>query len=134
MRSFPFKFRRVPNPAIPARKRTTTLLESPIEAAFWQAHQRLRLRPLNGLVRQFKVGAYRLDFALPRQLIGIELDGYRTHSSTSAIAADRKRQRTLEAGGWYIIRFGGLEVFQDVDGCVREAATLVAHDKRRQRR
>ncbi len=125
-RRFPFKFRAVPTPA-----RRTLLLVSPIEDAFWRAHEKLRLRPLNGLVRQYKVGQYRLDFALPRQMIGIELDGHRTHSTTRAIAADRQRQRWLEAQGWYIIRFGGLEVFQDVDGCVREAAALAQRQRRR---
>lgn len=126
-RSFPFKFKQVPPPA--QRMARTTLLISPIEDAFWRAHGKLRLRPLAGLVRQYKVGSYRLDFALPSRKVGIELDGYRTHSSTKAIADDRKRQRWLEANGWYIIRFGGLEVFQDADGCVREAAELVRRHK-----
>jgi very-short-patch-repair endonuclease len=111
----------------------TKLLVSPIEDAFWRSHERLKLRPLAGLVRQYKVGQYRLDFALPRQMIGIELDGYRTHSSTRAIASDRQRQRWLEAQGWYIIRFGGQEVFDDVDGCVREAASLALRYSRRHR-
>jgi len=117
---FPFKFKAVPSPA-----RRTVLLVSPIEDAFWRSHERLRLRPLAGLVRQYKVGQYRLDFALPRLAIGIELDGHRSHSTTQAIANDRRRQRWFEANGWYIIRFGGLEIYQDVDGCVREAAELV---------
>lgn len=118
-RRFPFKFKPVPPPA-----RRTLLLVSPIEDAFWRSHQRLKLRPLTGLVRQYKVGSYRLDFALPRRKIGIELDGQRTHSSTQAIAADRQRQRWLELHDWYIIRFGGLEIYQDVDACVREAAEM----------
>jgi very-short-patch-repair endonuclease len=120
-RGFPFIRKAVPTSA---RGRTTLVL-SPIEQSFWNAHQRLHLRPLVGLVRQYNVGYYRLDFALPRQMIGIELDGHSTHSSTVAIAADRQRQRWLESNGWYIIRFGGLEVFQDADSCVREAAILV---------
>ena len=120
VRRFPFRFKPVPKPM--AR---TTLLTSPIEDAFWRSHQSLKLRPLAGLVRQHRVGEYRLDFALPRRMIGIELDGHRTHSSTKAIAADRYRQRQLEIAGWYIIRFGGLEVFQDADDCVRQAAELV---------
>jgi very-short-patch-repair endonuclease len=123
-RRFPFKFK----PVAPAAR--TVLLVSPIEDSFWRAHERLRLRPLAGLVRQYKVGQYRLDFAIPRKLVGIELDGHKTHSSTTAIAADRKRQRWFEANGWYIIRFGGLEIYQDVDGCVREAAILVQRHKR----
>ena len=125
-RRFPFIFK---SSSTPARGRTT-LLVSPIEDSFWQAHQRLKLRTLAGLVRQYRVGQYRLDFALPRQMVGIELDGHRTHSSTAAIAADRQRQRHLEANGWYIIRFGGLEVYQDAEGCVREAAQLVARYRR----
>jgi very-short-patch-repair endonuclease len=131
-RRFPFIFKPVPSPALrPAR---SVLLVSPIEDAFWRAHERLKLWPLAGLVRQYKVGQYRLDFALPKFLIGIELDGYRTHSSTQAIADDHKRQRWLESGGWYIIRFGGLEVYQDADGCVREAAQLVHRNMRRRQR
>ena len=129
MRSFPFKFKKVPTPA----RGRTTLVISPIEESFWKMHQRLKLRPLAGLVRQYKVSPYRLDFALPRQMIGIELDGYRTHSSTMAIAADRQRQRWLESNGWYIIRFGGLEVYQDAEACVREAASLVSQHQRRSR-
>jgi len=126
---FPFKIKAVPSPA-----RRAVLLVSPIEDSFWQSHEKLRLRPLAGLKRQYKVGPYRLDFALPGRLIGIELDGHRTHSSPKAIADDRYRQRWLEANGWYIIRFGGLEIYQDANGCVREAAALVQrHIGRRQR-
>jgi very-short-patch-repair endonuclease len=121
---FPFRFKTVPSPA-----RRTVLLISPIEDAFWRSHQRLHLRPLRGLVQQYKVGRYRLDFAIPSKMIGIELDGHRTHSTTQAIAADRRRQRWFEANGWYIIRFGGLEIYQDVDACVREAAELVKRHK-----
>ena len=126
-RIFPFKFKPVPKPA--ARNPRTLLLVSPIEDAFWKAHMKLKLQPLAGLVRQYPVRCadrrYKLDFALPRKMIGIELDGHRTHSSTAAIAADRRRQRDLEAQGWYIIRFGGLEVYQDAEDCVYQAAQLV---------
>ena len=126
-RRFPFIRKATPPPA-----RRTLLITpaSPIEDAFWHSHQRLKLRPLAGLVRQYKVGQYRLDFALPGRMIGIELDGHRTHSTTQAIAADRRRQRWFEANDWYIIRFGGLEVFQDADGCVREATALVQRYRR----
>jgi very-short-patch-repair endonuclease len=129
---FPFIFRAQPKTGA---GRTTLLMspQSPIEEAFWKSHQRLRLRPLVGLKRQYCVGPYRLDFALPQKMVGIELDGHRTHSSTQAIAADRQRQRALEAVGWYIIRFGGLEVFQNADACVREAAQLVTAEQRRRR-
>jgi very-short-patch-repair endonuclease len=97
---------------------------SPIEQQFWDAHVRLGLTELTGLVPQHPAGRYRLDFALPGRKIGIELDGHATHSSTKAIASDRQRQRALEASGWRIIRFGGSEVYHDATKCVREAARL----------
>lgn len=97
---------------------------SPIERKFWDAHLRLSLPALNGLVPQHTVGRYRIDFAIPARKIGIELDGFRNHSSTADIAKDRKRQRFLESQGWYITRFGGSEVHLNAEQCVREAARL----------
>lgn len=97
---------------------------SPIEKQFWAAHQRLQLPELDGLVPQHVTGAYRIDFALPDRMIGIELDGFESHSSTADIARDRSRQRELELSGWRIIRFGGSEVHHDADECVRQAAHL----------
>jgi very-short-patch-repair endonuclease len=117
-RRFPFIFKPVPKPA------RTTLLVSPIEKMFWDAYRRMRPRSLDGLVQQYKVGQYRIDFALPRHLIGIELDGYTSHSSVADITKDHQRQRDLEARGWYIIRFGGGEVYHDAARCVMQAAKL----------
>jgi very-short-patch-repair endonuclease len=102
--------------------------ESPIEDAFWQAHRRLRLAELTGLVTQHQVldGKYRLDFALPDHKIGIELDGYEYHgTSRGKFVADQQRQRALEAEGWRLIRFAGAEVHVDAESCVRQAAQHV---------
>jgi very-short-patch-repair endonuclease len=123
MAIFPWKVRKTP--------KTPQQGPSPVEEMFWVAHQRLNLRELRGLVRQYPVGYYKLDFALPRRLIGIELDGHATHSSTAAIAADRQRQRRLEYNGWRIIRFGGAEVYADPSRCVREAALMTRRFSRR---
>lgn len=126
---FPFIQRAIPAPVLRPMSRTTTrgvITQSPIERMFWSAYQRTRPRALRGLVQQYQVGRYRIDFALPKLKIGIELDGYQSHSSTISIAHDRARQRDLEAQGWYIIRFGGLEVHQNADYCVRQAARLAA--------
>jgi very-short-patch-repair endonuclease len=92
----------------------------------------MRTRPaaLRGLVRQHKVGPFRIDFALPRQKFAIELDGLRDHGSTAAMARDRARERYLQAQGWYVIRFGGSEVFHDPQYCVQEAAVLATIWKR----
>lgn len=114
---FPFKLRPVPRPPRKAEY-------SPIEIEFWKSYVRLHPAPLRGLTRQYRVGSYIIDFAIPRAKIGIELDGHATHSSPTAIAADRARQRSLQKKGWYIIRFGGQEVYRDSDKCVREAASM----------
>lgn len=98
---------------------------SPIEQEFWAAYLRTPLPELEGLVFQHPVLRYRIDFALPARKIGIELDGFRNHSSTADIAKDRKRQRELEALGWYIIRFGGAEVHRDAVACAVETARLI---------
>jgi very-short-patch-repair endonuclease len=119
MRRFPFIFREVP----PAP--TRSVKASPIERAFWLSYQRIKPKALHGLTPQYRVGAYRLDFAIPSSMIGIELDGYQSHSSTVDIAKDHARERYLQERGWYIIRFGGLEIYRDSDSCVRQAARIV---------
>lgn len=98
---------------------------SPIEQQFWNACLQVKAPELRGLIPEYQAGQYRIDFALPEHKTGIELDGFATHSSTADIARDRRRQRDLEAAGWYIIRFGGSEVHHDAESCVRQAARLV---------
>jgi very-short-patch-repair endonuclease len=97
---------------------------SPIEIQFWSAYLKLRPPELRGLVQQHKVGPFRIDFALPRQKFAIELDGLRDHATTAAMARDRARERYLQFNGWYIIRFGGAEVYHNPGNCVQEAAQL----------
>jgi len=114
------------------RERYRAMIDSltPIELKFWEAAKSLRLPELAGMVPQYKVLDYRLDFAIPSLEFGIELDGHATHSSTKAIAHDRYRQRRLDEAGWYIIRFGGSEVHHNAEGCVREVARVVREKRR----
>jgi very-short-patch-repair endonuclease len=105
--------------------------QSPIEEQFWAAYLCLKPRELRGLVQQYRVGRYRIDFAVPAQKFGIELDGLRSHASTSDMARDRRRERALRSVGWDIVRFGGQEVYYDPDGCVREAARQIKNRRRR---
>ncbi|MEV7076675.1 DUF559 domain-containing protein [Streptomyces sp. NPDC093990] len=106
-------------------------LESPIEEAFWRAHQEAKLPELRGLKAQHPVfgGRYRVDFALPDDKICIELDGHAYHSSPEAFTRDRARHRELELDGWRLIRFSGSEINKNPAGCLREAAQLVARFK-----
>jgi len=97
---------------------------SPIEKKFWDAHLRLRLPELDGLVFQHRAGKFSIDFALPDERIGFELDGFRDHSTTADITRDHVRQRWLACLGWSIHRWGGSEVTHGAEGCVRQAAFL----------
>ncbi|UPZ27689.1 DUF559 domain-containing protein [Streptomyces sp. LRE541] len=110
-------------------------LESPIEEAFWREFLTSKPEELNGLKAQQPVfdGRYRIDFALPDDKIGIELDGYTWHSNPKAFTQDRARQRELELHGWRIIRFSGAEVNSDAGDCVRQAAQLAASFRRREK-
>ncbi|MGW7610847.1 endonuclease domain-containing protein [Streptomyces sp. NPDC054766] len=103
-------------------------LESPIEEAFWREYLNARPAELDGLTPQHPVlqGRYRIDFALPEEKIGIELDGYQWHSSPQAFTQDRARQRQLDLASWRIIRFSGAEINNNVSGCLRQAAEIVA--------
>lgn len=85
----------------------------------------MMLDELDGLMYQYEVHPYRLDFALPRLGIAIELDGYEWHSSRAAFVKDRQRQRDLEMNGWQVIRFAGSEVKQDPQRCVMTVAAYV---------
>ncbi len=100
-------------------------LYSPIEQAFWDAWLSITANRVYRLVPQYPIGKYRVDFADPIIKTAIELDGHATHSTPDAIAYDRKRQREIEAEGWHVVRFGGKEVFSDVNKCARETLALL---------
>jgi len=94
------------------------LAESPIEFAF---HMAARGR-LWGLVAQYPVGRYRIDFALPRLKLAVELDGHDYHKTKEQRTHDAKRDRALGADGWSVLRFTGSEVFRDPAQCVSEVS------------
>lgn len=58
-------------------------------------------------VPQFRVPGtrYRLDFAYPELLAGLEYDGWDAHSSRSAFDRDRRRWRRLTTLGWRLVVF-----------------------------
>lgn len=110
--------------------------QNAIEETFWQETMTSEWKGI-GLRPQYWIIArgshYRLDFAVPRLRIGIEIDGFDSHSDTDDIAADRKRQRDLEFGGWTIIRFGGQEVYDDPAYCAAEALKIIKTKRGRKR-
>lgn len=93
---------------------------SPIEAAIWHdiRNEGLVLYP------QFPVAGYFVDFGNPAARVAIECDGKAFHQDA---AADRKRQRHIEAKGWAVYRLTGAQCAavddRTVDGFDRESYT-----------
>lgn len=52
---------------------------------------------------QYKVGRYRLDFAMPEKRLAIEADGW-VHTAESVAERDRRRDAWLAEQGWTMIR------------------------------
>ena len=106
--------------------------ESPIEVMFLAAAELLRphlpARDAVKLEQQVSVGAYRVDFCFtvndtkdnPVRLV-VELDGHDFHERTKEQAAkDKRRDRTLVAADYQVMRFTGSEVWANPFACVEE--------------
>ena len=72
--------------------------------------------------REHPAGPYRIDFAWPGALVGIEADGRLWHSSRADFERDRAKHNALLAGGWQILRV----TWSDLDEPDRVAARLRA--------
>lgn len=57
-----------------------------------------------------RVLGYELDFLWPAARLVVELDGYRFHSDRVSFEADRRRDATLIAHGYRVLRFTGRQL------------------------
>lgn len=80
---------------------------------------------LPGIVCQYPIGHYRVDFALPKEKIVIEIDGHAYHSTTDQILSDQYRQREIEQLGWTVIRFTGSQVWNESRICVQRVRNII---------
>lgn len=98
------------------------LCESPIETAFYDACAVVSHETGGDFhpTPQVEIGDYRVDFAIQEYEIAIELDGHDYHSSKEQRTADAKRDRTLVALGWTVLRFTGSEIWKDAAACASE--------------
>lgn len=63
------------------------------------------------------------DFAWHRERLIVEVDGWHTHRTRTAFHDDRRRDRLLQAAGWYVLRFTDRDLRrepQHVERIVRE--------------
>ncbi len=84
------------------------------ERKLWVA---LKKRALGGFrfQRQAEIGPYIADFLCRERSVVVEIDGA-THSSESAVAADRCRTAYLEAEGYAVFRAWNADVYENLNG------------------
>ncbi len=86
--------------------------ESPIESILYMRLVMDGLRPPI-LKNQFKIGSFRVDFAIPGGSIVIECDGKKYHQ----IADDVERDRELHKLGWTVLHFKAEKILMDPAYC-----------------
>ena len=75
--------------------------------------------------------AYRLDMAYEEELLAVELDGRRFHSSPLAWERDIARDTALATAGWQTIRLSHARLHSDPEGCRRDVLAVRAARRRR---
>jgi very-short-patch-repair endonuclease len=100
------------------------LFESPWEKQLYEAMVKRGLSP----VPQFPLAGRRLDLALPRDKIDIEVDGDRYHRDSSGYrkTTDLWRDHQITGLGWRVMRFWVYELREDMDGCIDRIVTAGA--------
>lgn len=67
----------------------------------------------------------RLDAAYPEARVAVELDGAAFHGSRAARERDLRRDTSLAALGWVVLRFSYERLMRDPEGCRREIVAVV---------
>jgi very-short-patch-repair endonuclease len=98
-----------------AARHEAAACESTLQRRFFAAAWRRGIH----LECQRPVLIYRLDFVVPRTLLGAEILAWQSHEHVEGW----DRVRDLGAEGWRIISFAGEEVHRDVEHCVDELET-----------
>lgn len=70
-----------------------------------------------GFISQFPINHFIADFACPRRMLVVEVDGD-THLSPSDVLKDRRRDLYFKSKGWEVIRFTNDAVRQNPKECI----------------
>ena len=86
--------------------------ESELEVRFLELRRRFDLAELMLQYEVWDMGRCvgRVDAAVPRLKLAVEIDGYEHHSTPEAFQLDRSRQNELVALGWTVLRFTWTDV------------------------
>ena len=96
-------------------------MESRLEVRAARLLRRHRVKPE---ARQHAVERFRIDFAWPSRMLGVECDGFEWHGNRLSWKRDRRRIARLETLGWRIVHVTWADVSEHGDetiGRVREA-------------
>lgn len=66
---------------------------------------------------------YKIDYIIDTNngpKIAVECDGLQFHARSSTYIKDRIRDRYLQKNGFYIMRFSSVEIFNNIQGCIKE--------------
>lgn len=106
---------------IEAQARAMRFEQTPTEEALWRE---LRGGKLGAVVRrQYVVGRYIADFAVPARRLVIEVDGV-YHAARRV--ADARRDRELGRRGWRVLRLPAELVAQDLGEAVARVRVALA--------
>lgn len=98
-----------------------SLCESPIELTFlFRA-----MLDIRDLEPQVEVGPYRIDLAIPKKKVAIELDGHEFHNTRLQRTNDAERRIYLQKQGWEVITFTGSQINADVYQCIEDAKEII---------
>jgi very-short-patch-repair endonuclease len=65
----------------------------------------LRDGGLDGWARGIRFGPYEIDLGFPEVKVAIEVDGWAWRVDADRFRTDRRKQNTLVAAGWTVLRF-----------------------------
>ncbi|MHA7210226.1 type IV toxin-antitoxin system AbiEi family antitoxin domain-containing protein [Arthrobacter sp. MDT1-65] len=95
------------------------LSESPGETLTRSRLLRFRLPPARSQVEvDTRYGLYRLDFAWPELLVGLEFDGrvkYFETATDEVLYQERRREKALTEQGWTIVRIEWSDLFREAE-------------------
>jgi Protein of unknown function (DUF559) len=104
------------------------------ELEIWGVRHVLAAPGLPAFVQQHRVrlptGTVHLDAAVPDLLVAVELDGAAFHGSAADRERDTRRDVSLAALGWVVLRFSYRRLTTDPEGCRREIASVCAARRR----
>lgn len=102
---------------------------SKTEDRLYEAMLDIGLRP----ERQYSISRMKVDFAFPKEMLVIEVDGYYKRNSVG-MKALFERKRACEREGWKVENFTAEEVFEDADKVARRIYHMVKDEERKNKK